>query len=48
MTIATYCLIGWLIFVAIVYFHVWYDITEQNFDIVAKLTKIKETFTEDE
>lgn len=47
-SIMIYALYCWLVFITIVYLHVWYELCQPHFDIVAKLTKIKEALTEDE
>lgn len=44
----TYFLIGWFAFISIIYLYMWYDSKEHHYNIVEKLTKIKETFVEDE
>lgn len=48
MTYLTYFLIGWLSFITLVYLYMWYDRKEHHYNIVEKLTEIKETFTQDE
>lgn len=48
MTNITYILLGWLGFITVVYLYMWFDSKEHHFNIVEKLTSIKETFTEDE
>lgn len=48
MTTLTYILSAWFLFVTLVYIHAWCDLNEYHFDIVKKLTELKEVFTQEE
>ncbi len=41
------CLIGWGVFVALVYLFAWYDDAYYTHDLSAKWKKMRDTFTEE-
>lgn len=48
MSIAIYTLLGWLLFVTLVYSYLFYDIHAEEIQLREKLHNLYEAFTEEE